>query len=117
MKKKLLFIVSNALLVLVLGLIIGLVFGKHIFTHPAGIGAFVCMLLTLTIPSAIYFLSPRITLGSKIVTTIFVILEFILNLVFLIRPDFGPTIFWIIQGSLIGIYLVSIMIIVALFRD
>ena len=54
MNKKCLFAITNALLVGIIGLLVGL-FCDGIFATSVGIAAFVCLLVSLLIPSAAYF--------------------------------------------------------------
>lgn len=116
-KNNIIFIVSNALLIVVLGAIIGLTCGNHIFSEPAGTSAFVCCLVTLGLPSALYFMRKSMTTGGIIGTVLFLVLEFVINVVFIIKPDFGIRPFWIIQAVLIALFLVTLLAIVALFKE
>ena len=51
MRNKIVFIVINALLVVAVGLIVGLVFADTIFQAPEGVTAFAFLLTALAIPS------------------------------------------------------------------
>lgn len=82
MRNKIVFIVINALLVVAVGLIVGLVFADTIFQAPAGVTAFAFLLTALAIPSLIYVFNSKLNTGGRIISSFFVIAEVILNIVF-----------------------------------
>lgn len=117
MKNKMVFIGINALLVVAVGLIVGLVFADTIFQAPAGITAFVFLLTALAIPSLIYVFNSKFNTGGRIISSFFVIAEVILNIVFLCIPKADIKIYAIIQLAMIVITLAAFLIIIGLFKD
>ncbi len=117
MKNKIVFISINALLILAVGLIIGLLFPNDIFSGAAGMAAFVCLLVVLAIPSLVYVLNSKINLGGRVVISLFTIFEIALNIVYLCIPKGDIKIYAIIQVVLIVIVLASFLIILGLFKD
>lgn len=117
MKNKMVFIGINALLVVAVGLIVGLVFGNTIFQAPVGITAFAFLLTALAIPSLIYVFNSKLNTGGRIILSFFVIAEVILNIVFLCIPKADIKIYAIIQLAMIVITLAAFLIIIGLFKD
>ena len=117
MKKRNLFLITNALLTLIIGVIFGLTCGESIFINAAGISAFVCLLVTLCLPSIIYVFANKITAGERIISILFILAEIALNIVFMAKPSFGIKSFWISQAILVGILLIALLIIIALFKS
>lgn len=118
MRNKIVFIVINALLVVAVGLIVGLVFADTIFQAPAGVTAFAFLLTALAIPSLIYvFFNSKLNTGGRIISSFLVIAEVILNIVFLCIPKADIKIYAIIQLAMIVITLVAFLIIIGLFKD
>ncbi len=117
MKKKSLFIVVNALLVAVIGIIFGLTCGEYLFVNGAGISAFVLLLITLCIPSLLYLYGPRMTVGGRICTLIFILLELTLSIVFMCKPAFGIKAFWITEAIVVALFLAALLVILALFKN
>lgn len=66
MKNKIVFLVINALLIAVIGTIVGLAFKDNIFAGAVGTVAFIVFLFNLAIPSISYLLNDKILLGGKI---------------------------------------------------
>ena len=117
MKNKIVFIGINALLVITVGLIVGLVFADTIFQAPAGITAFVFLLTGLAIPSLIYVFNSKLNTGGRIVASFFVIAEVVLNAIYLCIPQADIKIYAIIQLAMIVITLATFLIIIGLFKD
>ena len=117
MKNKTLFIGINAILVIAVGLIIGLVFSGSIFSGTAGIVAFAFLLFVLAIPSLIYMLSHKLNTGSRIVASMFVVNEIILYVVYLFIPKADVKIYAIIQLAIIVLTLAAFLTILGLFKD
>lgn len=111
------FIGINALLVVAVGLIVGLVFADTIFQAPAGITAFAFLLTALAIPSLIYVFNSKLNTDGRIISSFFVIAEVILNIVFLCIPKADIKIYAIIQLAMIVITLAAFLIIIGLFKD
>ena len=116
MKRSIAFYIVNALLVLAVGLIIGLTFSSYIFSGTAGIVAFSFLLVTLALPSVLFALNSKLITGDRIIISLFIIAEFILNVTFLFIPEAAFWIYAVIQAALIVVLLVSILIILSLFK-
>lgn len=102
---------------LVIGLIFGLTCGNHIFVNGAGISAFILLLVTLCLPSVVYFVGGKMTTGGRICSVLFILLELAVNIVFMCKPSFGIKAFWITEAILIGVFLIALLIILALFKN
>lgn len=117
MKNKIVFLVINALLIAVIGIIVGLVFKDNIFAGAVGTVAFIVFLFNLAIPSISYLLNDKILLGGKISLSTFGLAEFILNIVYMCLSTADIKVYAIIQACLIGILLVVLLIIISLFKE
>lgn len=113
MKNSTLFYIINGLLVLVVGLILGLTCSSYIFSNSTGICAFVCLLVTLCLPSLIYAFADNLKVGGLIATILFTVFEVVLNIVFICMPSLGLTPYWISQAIIIGAFLISSLLLVA----
>lgn len=117
MKNKITFLVINALLIAVIGTIVGLVFKDNIFAGAVGTVAFIVFLVNLAIPSISYLLNDKILLGGKISLSTFGLAEFVLNIVYMCLSTADIKVYAIIQACLIGILLVAFLIIISLFKE
>lgn len=117
MKNKIVFLVINALLIAVIGTIVGLAFKDNIFAGAVGTVAFIVFLFNLAIPSISYLLNDKILLGGKIFLSAFGLAEFILNIVYMCLSTADIKVYAIIQACLIGILLVAFLIIISLFKE
>lgn len=117
MKNKIVFLVINALLIAVIGTIVGLAFKDNIFAGAVGTVAFIVFLFNLAIPSISYLLNDKILLGGKISLSTFGLAEFILNIVYMCLSTADIKVYAIIQACLIGILLVALLIIISLFKE
>lgn len=117
MKNKIVFLVINALLIAVIGTIVGLAFKDNIFAGAVGTVAFIVFLVNLAIPSISYLLNDKILLGGKISLSTFGLAEFILNIVYMCLSTADIKVYAIIQACLIGILLVAFLIIISLFKE
>lgn len=117
MKNKIVFLVINALLIAVIGTIVGLAFKDNIFAGAVGTVAFIVFLFNLAIPSISYLLNNKILLGGKISLSAFGLAEFILNIVYMCLSTADIKVYAIIQACLIGILLVAFLIIISLFKE
>lgn len=117
MKNKIVFLVINALLIAVIGTIVGLAFKDNIFAGAVGTVAFIVFLFNLAIPSISYLLNDKILLGGKISLSAFGLAEFILNIVYMCLSTADIKVYAIIQDCLIGILLVAFLIIISLFKE
>lgn len=113
MKTRNLFFILNILLVVVIGVAIGLTCKDYIFANGAGTSAFICLLVTLALPSLIYLYSSKLKIPGVIATILFLVAEFVVNILFLCKPSFGDSAFWISQAGVIGAFLVADLIILA----
>lgn len=117
MKNKIVFLVINALLIAVIGTIVGLAFKDNIFAGAVGTVAFIVFLFNLAIPSISYLLNDKILLGGKISLSAFGLAESILNIVYMCLSTADIKVYAIIQACLIGILLVAFLIIISLFKE
>lgn len=117
MKNKIVFLIINALLIAVIGTIVGLVFKDNIFAGAVGTVAFIVFLFNLAIPSISYLLNDKILLGGKISLSTFGLAEFILNIVYMCLSTADIKVYAIIQACLIGILLIALLIIISLFKE
>lgn len=117
MKNKIVFLVINALLIAVIGTIVGLAFKDNIFAGAVGTVAFIVFLVNLAIPSISYLLNDKILLGGKISLSAFGLAEFILNIAYMCLSTADIKVYAIIQACLIGILLVAFLIIISLFKE
>lgn len=111
--KKICFITVDAILVAVVGVLVGLFCKDTIFVNNAGIAAFVCLLITLCIPSVMFLLSEKMGYGSVIDFGLFIFGELIINILFLCQPQYGEKAFAISQACLIAVFLVVLLILIA----
>lgn len=117
MKKNILYFVANFLLVLVIGLIVGLTCADHIFANGSSISAYACLLVVLCLPSVIYIFGNKMTAGGRISSILFLFVEVILAIVFMVKPSIGIKIYWLIQAVIIGLLLIAFLVILALFKE
>lgn len=114
---KLLFIISNIVLVLVVGLILGITFKDHIFSKPAGTAAFVMLIITLCLPCVLYLFKAKLSSALSTGAGLFLSLELIINLVFIIIPSLGIKLFAILQLVALSFILIYCMVVVFFFTD
>lgn len=117
MKNKITFYIIDILLVLMVGLIIGFTFSDYIFSGTVGIVAFVCLLVALALPCLLLTFNTKLIPGSRFVLSFFIVGEIILNIVYLFFPKSEIKIYAIIQLLLVVALLVSLLIILGLFKN
>ncbi len=111
------FVGLNAIIIALLGVVLGLVSGDHIFSDPAGVSAFVLFLLTLTIPSATYLLKDKVNLTLLIIITLFFVAELVINILFMVTPSYGVNPYWITEAVVISVFLATLLIFIASSKD
>ena len=117
MKNKYIILLLNILLVLSVGFIIGFSFSDHIFSESTSMIAFILFLITICFPSFLYLLSKEMMVGSKIVIILFIVLEVITNILFMLIPSWGTKTLALTQTICISLLLLSLIIIVAFFKE
>lgn len=111
MNKKYLFAVTNALLVGIVGLLVGL-FCKDIFATGTGVVSFVCLLIALCIPSVVYFLASKAGSPSVIICLLLMFAELGINIAFMVKPVDGK-ICAITQAAVVGAFLIATLVFIA----
>lgn len=114
---KLLFIISNIVLVLVVGLILGISFKNHIFSKPAGIAAFTVLIIVLCLPCVLYVLKTKLSSAISTGVGLFLFCEVIINLLFIIIPSLSIKIFAILQLISLSIILIYFMVAIFFFSN
>ena len=117
MKNKITFYIIDILLVLLVGLIIGLTFSDYIFSGTVGIVAFICLLVALSLPRLMLTFNTKLITGSRFALSFFIVGEIILNIVYLFFPKSEIKIYAIIQLLFVVALLVSLLIILGLFKN
>ncbi len=117
MKNKITFYIIDILLVLMVGLIIGFTFSDYIFSGTVGIVAFVCLLVALALPCLLLTFNTKLIPGSRFALSFFIVGEIILNIVYLFFPKSEIKIYAIIQLLLVVALLISLLIILGLFKN
>ena len=113
MNRKLIFVLINVLLVAVVGLILG-------FTLPLSgnnglILSFVLLLVTLCIPTFLFLFVKDAASGFGIISIIFTVLNLAALIVFMcLNNKVDMKIIGITEASVIGAYLVSILVCIAM---
>ncbi len=117
MKNKLLFCVINLLLVILIATVIGTVFNDEIFDNGTSITAYILFHITLTIPGILYVLKKLTSAAINICTGLFVIVECIVDILFMSITKIGARPFAIAQVVVIGLLLVTYMVILFFYVD
>lgn len=113
MNKKCLFSITNVLLVGILGLLLGL-FCKDIFSTSAGVGAFICFLITLCIPALTYFFAAKAGSPAIIMCLLLLVAELAIDIPFMVKPSFDVKYFVIFQSIAVGLFLGAMLVFIAL---
>lgn len=116
MKNKLIFSIIDLLLIAVTGVIFGLSCYEHIFSTSTGVASFVSLLVTLFLPTLIYLLKEKINTAHIVVSSLLVLGEVVMNIVFIARPDFALINFGISQGVILATYLCSLLAVLAFYK-
>lgn len=112
-KKKELFIALNALLVVIVGIIIGLTC-KDVFSNNVGVASFVAFLITLCLPTVIFFFGDKTNTGIVVIGVLFIVGELVANILFMTFTDWEMKKFGITQACLLGALLAALMVDVCL---
>lgn len=112
MKNNNLFYIINALLVIVVGVILGVAYGNTLFNNGVCVSAYICLIVALCLPSLIYINQKKLKVGGLIATILFASVEVIYSVIALFIPAIGLQLFWIIQAGVIGAFLISGLLIV-----
>lgn len=117
MKNKYIILLLNVLLVIFIGLIIGITFRESIFNYTVRTIAFVLLLITICAPAVIYIFLKNSLFGTKVVFVLFIIAELIINILFLSVSSLSGKALAISQAVVVSTLLISLIIIVSLFKD
>ena len=112
MNKKCLFAIINALLIGIIGLLVGL-FCDGIFATSVGIAAFVCLLVSLLIPSAAYFFAAKGGTPAIVMTILLGVAELGINIPFMANPSLNAKVFAIVQACVVGLFLIALLVFIA----
>lgn len=112
MNKNCIFAITNALLVAIVGVLVG-VFCSNIFSTGVGIAAFVCLLVSLCIPSVIYFFARKGGLATIVLCVLLMVAELAINILFMVNTGLEAKVFAIVQASFIGAFLVAMLVFIA----
>jgi len=113
MKRKALFIVTNILLVLVIGLIIGFTIIAKETSFNGRVLGFILLLITLCAPTFIFLAGQPMNSPINVGTLLFVVGNAIANVCFMIFvPELN--VLAITEAIIIGVYLIYMMIVIAL---
>lgn len=117
MKSKTLFLIINVLLVLVVLLCFGIAGKDWVFSNPTSISSFVVLLVALCLPSVFYLLKDVMGPGGRVASVLVLLAEVGISILFLCKPEFGLSAFWITEAVVLGVYLASLLVIIALTRS
>lgn len=114
MKRICLFGIVNALLIGIVGLLIGL-FCQNLFQTGVGIAAFIMLLVSLALPILI-LLTKNYGQGLVIILSLLMVAELVMNIVFMVKPNVDGKVFAITQASVVGAFLIATLCLIA-FQD
>lgn len=109
--KKTYFILTNALLVVIVGTLIG-VFCNDILSGVR-LSAFVCLLITLCGPTVAYMFKEKNSFSTLIAIVLFLVGELACNIVFIANESLDVKAFAVTQSCLVGTFLVVMLITIA----
>ena len=112
MKQKCLFAITNALLVAIVGALVGL-FCKDMFTTGVGTTAFVVLLVTLCIPTLIYLFVPKDNFAVLVLSVLLVVAELGVSIGFMVKYQSEAKVFAIVEACVVGAFLVAMLITIA----
>ena len=112
MNKNCIFAITNALLVAIVGVLVG-VFCSSIFSQSVGIAAFICLLISLCIPSVIYFCAAKGGLATIVLCCLLMAAELAINILFMANTGLEAKTFAIVQASFVGAFLVAMLVFIA----
>jgi len=105
------------LLVIIIGAILGLALGNSIFSSSTGISSYACLLVSLALPSLLFFFSDKMKEGEKGAFIVFIVAELVINILFLSNLKWTVKSFWIAQAITIGIFLIAFLIALAIYKS
>lgn len=117
MKNKYIVLLLNILLVFLVGLIIGISFNDNIFGDGVSTVSFILLLVTLILSIVLYSISNKLMTGSKICILFFILIEVVINIIFMCNPSLGVKSMALTQTISISTLILSLIIIAALFKD
>ena len=112
MKNKPLFIGINALLVIIVGAIFALTANQIIFSTPVGMLAFVVLLVSLCLPTLIFFLQNKAPNETILALFILLAFEIVVNLIFMFNPRFALLSYGVTEAIGLAIFLAALLIII-----
>ena len=115
MKRKILFIITNVLLVAIVGALIG-VFCKDIFATGTSMGGYIAFVIALCLPSLVYFVGRPLGFAVTVDLSLLMAAEIIADIIFMCKPDFPTTSLVITQASILGAFLIASLVIIASIR-
>ena len=117
MRNKVIFCIINLLLILLIALVIGIVFAEKIFDNGVSTAAFVLFNITMLIPSILYIFKNHITLSINTCSCTFMIIECLVDILFMCAPKLGIKTFAITQVIVIGLLLIVFLVIIFFFGE
>ena len=112
MNKKCLFGIVNALLVAIIGLLVGL-FCKDIFATGVGVGAFIVLLVALCLPTLIYLFASKGGYPALVLSVLFAVAEFGISVGFMVKNGSEPKVFAIVEAVVVGAFLIAMLVFIA----
>lgn len=109
--KKSYFVLTNVLLVAIVGILIGCFFSDLLV--GAGLAAFICMLVVLCAPTVLFLLKDKINFPILIASCVFLVFELVANIIFVFKAGLESKTFAIVQASLVGVFLLTLLVIFA----
>lgn len=114
MKKKMLFVVINALLVLVVGLLLGLTVINGRSFDGVVLG-YILLLVTLCAPTIVFFANQPMNSPLNVGSLLFIVVNVAANVVFMcINPALNAIA--ITEASICGVFLVYLLILVGMSK-
>ena len=115
MKKKILFIIINLILVGIVGALVGILC-KDRLSDTVALGGFIILLVSLVFPSLIYFVSNKFGQAALITSVLFTVFEIATGITFLSISCSSNNPILITEAVEIGLFLIVILVIVATYK-
>lgn len=112
MNKKLLFGITNALLVGIVGLLVGL-FCKDIFATPVGTASFITLLIALCIPAVIYLCASKAGYPAIVMCALLMLAEVAISIGFMVKSGTDAKVLAITQACVVGAFLIAMLVFIA----
>ena len=112
MNKKCLFGIVNALLVGIVGLLVGL-FCKDVFATGVGTASFVILLVALCLPTLIYLYASKGGYPTLVLSVLFAVAELGISIGFMVKRDGDPKVLAITEACVVGAFLITILVLIA----